>query len=166
MKNTTIFISVIFSFLYTGCEKADLQNSTPNDTVQITNRVVDDCEDCPVDYCCCAIELYGFTDDAEISVCGFTNGVYLCGTFDPPGTCANLTAGGEDIHLLDPNNIRVLVCKEENGVFRIFNNESFQITIRITCQFGSTNPQWVVLTIPAHTEVFYSTNGQCGLTAC
>jgi hypothetical protein len=72
-----------------GCEKATVQAENQYKTPQgewinITPRTVDRCEDCPVEYCCCAIEIWALTDEADIDVCGFSNGTYLCGTFDPP----------------------------------------------------------------------------------
>ena len=130
------------------------------------NRTVDGCEDCNDD-CCCTIQLWNGTLEADISVCGFTTGDYLCGTFSAPGSCDDVVGNGEDILLEDPNNARVYVCKEANGVFRIFNNESSSVTLRISCQADEiTNPDYVIITIPAHSAVFYSTDGSCVLTEC
>jgi hypothetical protein len=155
-----------------GCEKttvqADNQYKTPQGGwINITPRTVEDCDDCPVDYCCCAIEIWGFTDEADISVCGFSNGGYLCGTFDPPGTtCPNVAGIGEDIVLEDDGLRRVAVCKDKNGSFRIFNNGGTTITVRMTCRYDLTNPVWTIINIPGHSAVYYSTDSNCALSSC
>jgi hypothetical protein len=159
--------------LFAACEKPALHdgngagdNSPQGEWIRLTPRTVDECEDCPVDYCCCAIELWAFTNEADISVCGFSNGDYLCGTYNPPGDCDDISGIGEDILLTYPDLTGVLVCKEESGAFRIFNNGGSTITIRMTCEYDLTSPTWTVITIPAHSEVFYATDGDCELSQC
>ncbi len=57
-----------------GCEKADLQKSTPNDRVKITSRGIDDCSECPnIDDCCCRLTYTG-SSEVMLKICGTTDG--------------------------------------------------------------------------------------------
>ena len=150
-----------------SCEKTADQSTTGNVAYngQLASRTVEDCEDCPENYCCCGIELYGTTTSANIDVCGFSNGTYSCGIYFPSG-CSAFGGYGENFQLDETDLPRVAVCKEENGVFRIYNNESYTITIRITCQHDISSPQWVTINIPATSAVFYHINGDCEVVQC
>ena len=170
MKNNVNFLIMLclsLLVLQYGCEKTELQKASSTDAIKITNRTVDGCEDCNVD-CCCTIQLWEPSDEADIDVCGFTSSdEFSCGQYDPPGSCAEFSGHGENIILSDPSNPRVYICKEPNGVFRIFNNDASSVTLRISCQADEiTNPDYVILTIPANSAVFYSTDGSCVLTEC
>ncbi len=154
-------------FIPLACEQYDSSQPESDTWTRVYPRTVEGCDDCPIDYCCCAIEIWGFTTAANISVCGFSNGNYICGTFDPPGTaCPNVSGYGEDIALDYTNLPHVAVCKDKNGVFRIYNNEDYAITIRITCEYNVTSPNWTVINIPEGEDVFYSTSSNCGLALC
>src|SRR6187402_1886928 len=88
MKNLVyipIFISVLFSFLYTGCEKADLQKSSALDDQKITERYVDACNECPNEEDCCGRILF---------VSGGSIFFYTCGTTDgDAGACSDAVDG-------------------------------------------------------------------------
>lgn len=166
-------LSIIFAFFLTGlftlsCEKTGIQTTVSEISREqkISTRTVEDCEDCPVDYCCCSIELWNGTDVADLSLCGFSNGTYMCGTYIPPGNCSQFHGIGEDILLEDDDITRVIVCKEENGIFRIQNNTNATITIRITCHADQTIAQFKTKTLATMEVVFYSTDDGCFLTEC
>lgn len=153
---------------YISCEKTGYLNQKEiTDNQRISNRTVEDCEDCPLDYCCCSIELWGTTTIAPLNLCGFSNGASMCGTYNPPGNnCANFSGVGENILLESPDDRGVIVCKEENGVFRIANTSNNPVTLRMTCQADQTVPTFVIINIPGTSVVFYSTDDDCLLTEC
>ncbi len=164
-----LILTCMTCLFYISCEKTGIQTTETeiSDEQKISTRTVEDCEDCPVDYCCCSIELWSGTEVANLQTCGFSNGTYECGTFDPPGNCSDFHGFGDDFILEEsPGNPRVIVCKEENGFFRIYNNTNAQIVIRMTCQADVTVPVFVLITIPAFSFVYYSTDGSCLLSEC
>lgn len=165
IKVLPIFMCMIALFVFGACENTDQHASILTDKIQIDPRTVDDCEDCPVDYCCCTILSLEITT-IDISVCGFSNGDYLCGVYTPGGNCSQFSGIGEDITFTPPSNLRVYLCKEKNGVFSIFNAESFTVSVRLSCQVDITNPQFININIPAHSFVFFSTNSDCELEQC
>lgn len=156
------------SMFYIACEKSSIHESRVENSIQIPlgPRTVEDCEDCPIDYCCCWIEIWGLTSDADISICGFSNGDYSCGIFFPGGNCDAFGGLGEDLDLDEIEQPRVLLCKEKNGVFRIANNTGVLISLKITCQAAVTNPQYELVFIPNGGVVYYYTNSDCEVEEC
>lgn len=122
----------------------------------------DDCTDCPNGCCCCTIVLLDPIDFVELSICGVCEGDYLCGTFSPPSPCSSVSGQGYDIDF-DALNLRRKFCIPEGGSFRMFNNEAFDVTISFTCQHDILNPDTHQITIPAHDEVFFVSDGDCFL---
>jgi len=160
-----IIISLFLILVSSGCEKAEIQKSLPNDIGMITPRI-DDCEECPnEDDCCCFVELYNNDDDAYLRFCGTTDGPDAClGSF----ICGSaFSGGGQDIVLLDPTNPRQPFCMAEGAPFRILNYHSTDVAyINITCQGKLINPQIIPLELDPGEYFFYETNSSCYLSLC
>ena len=157
-------------FLITSCEKAEIQKSlvTTNGKVQAReDDCVDDCEDCPVNDCCCAITLLSNTEPAGLVLCGTTGPCVSERTCDVDelDLCEDIEGFELDIALLNQFST-VLFCVPENTPFGIISSDGTHL-VRITCQLGQTNPQSVIITLnspPA--KPYWETNGSCELTSC
>ena len=165
VKNHSLIIILCFGclILSLGCDKADIQKSLPKDDPKLTSRT-DDCEDCPVNDCCCAVVLTGgVTPPATVTLCG-TDGPRLSTT-----ECGPIEAGACTImgYTLD----RTLTSGSPRGFFCMAPNTAFCLQgpvnaqLSITCQVGQTSPQTVNVTLGA-SKVYYTVNGDCELVSC
>lgn len=174
-----MFYLALFSLLsaatYLGCEKSGIpptEEVLPDSPVTpvpasgaLTSRA-DECEDCPVDDCCCGIELFGSTFSADIELCGTSDGSDSCGPFSPGGGCGTISGGGQSFTLTDVTNPKKLFCMDKNAAFQIGNTSNSSIQIRVTCQENLASPLYDTITIPAQSRIFYQTNGDCELDPC
>jgi hypothetical protein len=169
MKKSHFFIYPVCFFLLAlcGCEGTSDHTTVPGtfSNEQINERT-EDCEECPVDYCCCLLELRAGEDYAKIHLCGLSDGTFACGPYDPPGSCEDFSGAGQEPELFDFGPTGVAVCVEKNGVVRIQNTSGEAVQVRFTCQHDVINPQWVNLSLANGEVVFLTTNGSCTLSAC
>jgi len=74
MKNITFFSILIYVSFILGtvsCEKTDIQKPLNNDNSKIGFRnVPDDCSDCPVNDCCCAVVWTSGQSPTTLNFCG------------------------------------------------------------------------------------------------
>ena len=177
MKNTMYFLaffSLLSAATYLGCEKFGIppadevlleSPATPFPATGALADRADDCGDCPVDDCCCGIEL--LTDvSVTIELCGTSDGPSDCGPFDPGGSCSTVQGGGQSFNLIFSTNPRGVFCMDKNADFMIGNTGNNAIQIRVTCQNDLTNPQSDTITIPAQTRVYYHNDGDCEVDPC
>jgi len=167
MKNpfsTIMFISVLFSFLYTGCEKADLQKSTVLDDKRITERYVDACNECPNMEDCCGRILF---------VSGSSISFYTCGTTDgDAAACSDAVTGCMTIDGVKNSEIALdsgyrLVCMEENHSFYLrVSAVTGTVVLNITFQHGQTSPQSINVSISSPGTYAFTVDGDCEVMQC
>ena len=169
MKNLIyipIFISVLFSFLYTGCENADMHKSSIEDTRKITNRHVDDCDECPnMDDCCCTLTLI-FGDEIMFQTCGTTDGdAATCDTETPMG-CETISGKWNSTHTLSNTEPTVHFCMAEISGFLLKSLTAGTLILTLTCQTDQTNPQTIQITFTGPGSKYFEVNGDCVVTEC
>lgn len=149
-----------------GCEKADLQKSTPNDTVQIEPR--GDCLDCPgANSCCCFIE-YVSGDAGKFSLCGTTSGDAVSCEIDP-SPCGYEVDGLQHTSFdLNSFNPIQYFCVDENTAFQIYRYLSPNGTtlVRYGCQRSSLSGQIIYESFTDEERILYDVNGACELEPC
>jgi hypothetical protein len=160
----SILICISFVMLIYSCEKAYLQKSSKEETV-LTPRT-DDCDNCPIDDCCCAVELAGTSTSATLELCGTSSGIGLCSiTPDPPSPCSPISGGG--IHIvLGTGHTYEPFCMGKGNSFSIHNISGFPVTIKLSCQHDMVHPQTVTITIANGGYYYYVTNSSCEITEC
>ena len=169
-KSFMLYIIACMSsfFLFVSCEQNELQkNEKPDTTLPVTPRTpVEDCEDCPVDNCCCVIEIL-FGGPSNLLFCGVYSGMAgsTCGTFTPPSPCATVSGISTTIPLNLMNPTRGLFCLPTGGSFRL-ENTGQEITIRITCQYGDITPDWEYIVLEEDEVLFFDSNSGCFLVEC
>jgi len=147
----------------TGCEKADLQKSTPNDTVQIEPR--GDCLDCPaMDECCCIIEWTG-GDPGYFRICGTSDGDAVTCEIDPSPCDYDINGLQHSMFLLNSTNTTHNFCMNENAAFQIyrFALPTGATSVRINCRRNQLNPGWTMETFNDEDRSSYDVNGSCNL---
>lgn len=151
----------------TGCERAELQKSSPIDNEKITSRG-DDCTDCPVEDCCCFVELVAGSS-ATLIFCG-TSGPEVSTQscdFDVDG-CPTTSGYSFTTMLDDTNDPSEFFCMQKNTAFRIaIANGS--ATLNVTCQYGQMNPQvlnFSLSSIAGPNRRYFTVDGDCELTEC
>ena len=161
----SILICMISMFLFSACENAEIQKTTSG-KVQIEPRL-DDCTDCPVNDCCCYVELANPTTSANLTFCGVTNPEWsstVCGPVDF-GNCATIS-GYYWFELLDNmNNPNEFFCVTPNTSFML-GIASGSANLNITCQYGQLNPQTLNVSLSAPNKLFFNVDGECGLELC
>ncbi len=148
-------------FFLQSCDSAEIQRSTAKEDPLIEPRNIDDCEDCPVDDCCCAVAiLEGSMIDID-----------LCGTSTPnkPTTPCSQTIGSCNISgfiftlpTLSMSNPVEYFCMPVNGTFYLRSSQSGKV--RVTCQAGQVGYQSVDVDLPATRGLTVS--GTCVLGGC
>ena len=159
------FICSLFILMTISCDKSDLQKSLSNDDSKLTTRT-DDCEDCPVNDCCCSIE-YVSGNGVQIEVCGTTGpeiGTSTCGPIDI-GSCITISGYYWGPFYVDFSNNKYLFCMAENSSFMI-NALAGSTSVKITCQEGLLAPQTVTPTLTVFNRYYYTVNEDCELEAC
>ena len=151
-----------------GCDKSDQSTIAQiNSNDQLTTRTVASCDDCPIDDCCCAIELqFPSTGSANLRLCGTSNGFGLCSPPTPPGPCSSIS-GGADAMMLDLNNIRDLFCMNKGSSFSIFNNAGgTPPDIKVSCRYNQTSANFINVTFDANGYAYFDVEDDCELTVC
>lgn len=120
---------------YISCEKTGIQITDKNsEEIRITTREVEDCEECPLEYCCCAVELAGLSTSASL---------YFCGAYDedvptvpcsqsPSSPCSSISGGRKTVNLLATGPSRELFCVPAGGSFSIYNYGGSSVTLRFS----------------------------------
>ncbi|HEY3384947.1 MAG TPA: hypothetical protein VGK46_00465 [Saprospiraceae bacterium] len=163
MKNYQFLYILCFCLvsLSYGCEKAELQKSIPNDTVQIDPR--GNCIDCPgMDECCCIIEWTG-GDPGYFSICGTSDGDAATCEIDP-SPCENDIDGLQhSMFFLGPNDLTHNFCMNENAAFQIyrFASPSGATSVRFHCRRNQFNPSWTTETFNEEDRSSYDVDGSC-----
>jgi len=165
----SILVCMLGLLIITSCEKAEIHKSlvTTNDEVQAReDDCVDDCDDCPVNDCCCSIQLLSL-GSTTLGFCG-TSGpcvsTMTCGLSGLP-FCPDINGFVETISLIGQSST-VLFCVPQNSQFGIISATGAPV-VRLTCQIGQTSPQFVTIqlnTPPA--KPYWSTDSDCLLTSC
>jgi hypothetical protein len=168
MKETKVFVilACMTCFFYNSCEKSGYTNEIGlNDNQRISNRTVEDCEDCPnITDCCCAVELQDDDDVITLHLCGTSDGASACTGLDNCG--ATFTGGGQQF-TLQLGDSRRLFCVGQGNSFWIRNlHPSKPADLYITCQAGLTSPQIDTISIPSSLYWYYDTDNSCELTYC
>src|SRR6187455_2525111 len=110
------FQNIIFCFCFMAlsysCEKAELQKSIPNDTVQVDPR--GDCLDCPaLNECCCIIEWTGGVG-GYFRLCGTSDGDAVTCEIDPSPCEYDIDGLQHSMFFLDGDNPTHNFCMAEN----------------------------------------------------
>ncbi len=164
----TIFICLMTLLVFHSCDQSEHQLKVPLDTTQqITNRTIEDCGDCPIGYCCCAIELLD-GDIADLLFCGVYTAMIgtTCGPFTPPGNCPTVSGISSTISLGDMNPTRGLFCVGTGGAFRLEYLGVESVLIRISCQYNDVTPDWEYITLDEDDVLYFDSNGGCFLMEC
>jgi len=168
-NNVLPILFCMFSmFVISACEKAEIQKTTTS-TVPIHSRFacpVDDCDDCPPADCCCSVQLLS-APPATIHFCG-TSGecvTDMACSAENVGNCPDIN-GFKEIFTFQNQFQTELFCVPKNAPFGItFSSGTHQV--RITCQVGQSNPQFVTMTLNTPPDKpYWSTNDNCELTNC
>ena len=162
----SLFILVITIM---SCDKNEVQRTgdQPDSTIPVTNRSIDDCEDCPDVHCCCVVELLE-GDLADLLFCGVYTAMIgsSCGPFTPPGNCPTVSGISSTISLGDVNPTRGLFCLGTGSAFRLEYLGTETVSIRITCQYDVVTPDWEYITLEDDDVLYFDSNGGCFLVEC
>ena len=150
-------------FMITACEEIELQKSQQK--IEARDHCIDDCNDCPVDDCCCVIE----------ALSGNLVNLTWCGVSDPcvSSTPCSGSAGGCNISGSEfygtinygAADYTELFCVPKGRAFYVQPGIGQTGTARMTCQLGQANPTYVNITWNGN-KVYYSTGNDCSLTSC
>ena len=164
--NNIIFISVLFSFLYTGCEKAELQKSVLNDPVQIETRGA--CLTCAgANECCGLLTFTSGTGTHEFKICGTLDGDAITCESDPTPcdgpvnglqhTSFFLSTSGTSSHVF---------CIAENTGIVISHLNTGTVNLSLTFQYGQGTPQTINITFNGIEKKEFEADGDCVVSAC
>ena len=166
---TKLFSYIIFCFclcLIYSCEKAEIQKSSPNDSVQIDYR--GDCLDCPApNSCCCYIE-YVSGDAGKFSLCGTTSGDALSCEIDP-SPCENEIDGLQHTSFDLSSTFPIQhFCVDENTAFQIRRIlvPNGTTLVRFGCQRSLLNGQTIYESFTDDEKMVYDVNGDCEMEPC
>ena len=151
------------SVFFLGCENADLQKEYVTENSSINLRA-DDCENCPVDDCCCYITLNGVSF-AELTFCGTTNpelSTSPC-SFDLQDPCPDISGyyWSTELNNTDPDEF---FCVATGTSFMVGSPSATSLTL--TCQYGQVGYQSVNFSLSAGQRRFYTVDNDCELTEC
>lgn len=169
MKNlrlSIIFACFLTGFFYISCEKSGYTNEMElTDNQRISNRTVEECEDCPnAGDCCCAIESQNPDDFITLQLCGTSDGAGAC---SGSAACGSSFIGGGQQITLQMGDYRKLFCMGQGNAFWIKNlSMTTPASIYLTCQHDLTAPQILSITIPANSTYYYETVNACVLSGC
>lgn len=172
MKNPFLFyiLACMTSiFLFFSCEQSELQTKVKaDDTIPLTNRSgLEDCEDCPIDDCCCVVEILSGSS-VDILFCDVYSGKSgsTCGTFTPAAPCGTISGISTTISLDMNLAPRSLFCVPPGGSFRMLKTmPAGNVLVRITCQYNQVNPDWENVPLSTNPVYFY-VDGECTLLGC
>ena len=169
MKNNHLFYILLCVFTLSGlisCEKAEILKSSVKDDKTITLRT-DDCDDCPVNDCCC--EIVVTSGSVTLEICGTTGNrlsTNSCGPVtNPPGSCNPVPS----TYYLGPIILGMggsqIFCVPVNSTI-MFNVTSGNANVDITCQKGQSTPQTVSTSFSLGNRYFFGTDGDCVIGPC
>ena len=167
MKNNNFFIIIICSIFIlgsTGCERTDLQRSSPYDLVKIEPREIEECDDCPLNDCCCAVWLQNSLSSAQLYFCGTSDGNELC-SGDATGICDEFSGGGQYL-FLNTGTPKRGFCVDPGQGFWVRNLGDNPAYIYITCQDDVTGPQTLTITLQPSEILYIGSNGECEIFEC
>jgi hypothetical protein len=151
---------ICFSFILgaVGCEKPDLQKPFDNNEPIIVRGPALSCEDCPVEDCCCAVELISGAG-VSFELCGTSSpNVTLTSCSDTWGNCS-ISGFLLPYSLTAPPALEVF-CMPLGSAFRIKSTSgSGNGTVRITCQYGQLGSVSEDINLPG--QGFYYVDEDC-----
>ncbi len=159
----TIFLSMTSLMMLSSCEQNETHaTGLQTDESPILPRTVEDCDDCPEEYCCCVVEnLMNFpVDQLFCGVYTMTAGS-ACGPVSPGSPCGTISGTSYLISMDAFGN--GFFCVEDSASFSIL-NLSASANLRITCKANEVNPPWVGFTIDS-SPVYYNVE-DCNLEGC
>jgi hypothetical protein len=143
-----IFICMISLFVFSSCEKAELQNTIGKENPIITRGPTIDCGDCPVNYCCCWVQ--NLDDQLDLSFCGVESPNLTTTTCSE--TWGNCSISGYILPVsLSPTDSEIF-CAAPNSAFSVQSMSSG--SARITCQYGQLSPVSIDLYFPGKKYVY------------
>jgi len=165
--NCCILFCMTCMFMLPACEKSidQTQVSVVDQNGQITTREEADCSICPLDCCCCGIEMVN-TQGFMLEICGLCDGDFLCGPFSPNPPCSTVSGIAKNLTFSLPNQARHTFCVEPGASIRITNISGMPAVFRFTCEPHLSPPPYVNVTLaPGAFEYFYN-NGSCMVVGC
>jgi hypothetical protein len=134
-----------------GCEKADLQKAVVTQEPVVPRDPTIECDDCPVDYCCCAIQWLETDPNPVFTFCGvYSPNMSTTPCSDTWGLCAIsgylLNIGLSTQYDLD------LFCAAPNSAFSV--SSMANGTARISCHYGQGGSTSTDVTFPGKRYVF------------
>ena len=172
------FFSLLSAATYLGCEKSgippteevllDLPVTPVPASGALTDRA-DECEDCPVDDCCCVVEILSTSSDpfTDINLCGTSDGTDACGPATPGSPCfSNVSGGGQTFNLHVTNNPREVFCMNKNATFWLANTGNGIVDLEVTCQHNLTSPITYQFTITPSDRIYINNDGDCEVEKC
>ena len=172
MKTNQIF-NILFCmtcmFIATSCEKAEIQKTGTLKHIEGRSCPITNCDECPDDDCCCAIELVNGSD-VTLELCGTsspncltTQTCYVDG-LDP--NCPDISGFLEYI-TLTAGSPRAKFCVPQNSPFGIVGPSTSTSTIRVHCQGAHPSPTWVTITLNTPPDKpYWETGTDCLLSPC
>jgi hypothetical protein len=165
MKNLFLFLAFSsFSMFLSSCEKTESEHAKHE---RLGVRAPD-CSECDPEHCCCIVELVGLSPSADLKFCGTTNpdiSTNVCGPIAlqdcPP------ISGFEWTETLMPGAItgNEFFCVEKGTSFMLGVGAG-PTSIRFTCQYGATSPQWTYLNLTAGEKHYYTVDEGCEVEEC
>ena len=152
-------------FIITACEKAEIQKSN---NVIIQQRA-ESCDYCPVEDCCCYVELTGGATSADLAFCGTTNpdiSTSTCGPIDLASPCDDISGFYWTEALSSLGNPNEYFCVAKGTSFMLGAGPLTGTNIRFHCQVGQTNPQFITLNLSAGEKHYYTVDDDCELSEC
>lgn len=155
-----LLVTILFS-----CEKTDFQKSLMNDHNNIGFRnVPDDCNNCPVNDCCCSVVWTSGPSPTTLTFCGTDDPDVSASEceVDDVGVCNDIMGYtvNRTVSSTDP---RKAFCMQQNSVFGITGTAGVHLTI--TCQYGQINPQSYNVVLGTD-KAYFNVNGDCELEPC
>src|SRR5688572_28623998 len=115
-KYFSILFCTISMLMISACEKSEIHKSTS--VIEDRSDCVDECTDCPLEDCCCSIELTSM-NSINLTFCGVTDPCLSsipCG----PTTVNGCTISGYELYsTLTSMNPTTLFCVDKNSAFYI-----------------------------------------------
>jgi len=143
----------------------------PNVSLESTERTsCITCNQCPVDFCCCRIDIIAPNmDNADLLVCGNLFASLSCPPIDScfvaaAGNCPEIRGA---LFLFEvEHNISFLYCQEEESAIHITNTETFTIRVRVTCMIDEITTMFTDLIIPGGESATVYVDGDCEPEEC
>jgi hypothetical protein len=165
MKNKHLFQTLVclLAMFIVGCENSEFTKkiSSPDQPIELR---AEDCEDCPVNDCCCSVEMTAGLS-MELVFCG-TTGPFLSSSeceFDIMG--CNLITGYYEYHTITSVDPKYFFCVSPGTGFSI-GSTSGNASFTVTCQEGDLDPQSENFNISGPQRHYFTVNGGCEVGPC